>query len=293
MVNRTILKMKQPELGKRISELRKEKGLTQEQLVEMCNLNVRTIQRIEAGEVTPRNYTIKSLFEALEIEWVEEEESPAKELDVPKAFVNESVARKAKPNMIWLYVSLYAGLVYLILGFFDIGLKAVWTEGEEAVNVTHFWLGGISTVILFSLFVGGLIQMTHIFPNRILRTTLYTILIVNIIIYMIAFTLGVELSFGILGFYLLSSIIYGALYVLIGVGFLSYKNVWSNNTQIVGVLGILSGILTMSIIGNFVVGVPFTLFKICLLGFLYWGINGIKVKRTTSPDSNFSAEALS
>lgn len=38
--------MKQPELGKKISELRKAKGLTQEELVEKCNLNVRTIQRI-------------------------------------------------------------------------------------------------------------------------------------------------------------------------------------------------------------------------------------------------------
>ncbi|MCS5489833.1 helix-turn-helix domain-containing protein [Algoriphagus limi] len=47
--------MKQPELGKKISELRKAKGMTQEELVEKCNLNVRTIQRIEAGEVTPRS----------------------------------------------------------------------------------------------------------------------------------------------------------------------------------------------------------------------------------------------
>ena len=43
--------MKQPQLGHKILELRKAKGLTQEELVEMCNLNVRTLQRIEAGEV--------------------------------------------------------------------------------------------------------------------------------------------------------------------------------------------------------------------------------------------------
>lgn len=46
MINKNIHTMKQPELGKRISELRKEKGLTQEELVEKCNINVRTIQRI-------------------------------------------------------------------------------------------------------------------------------------------------------------------------------------------------------------------------------------------------------
>ncbi|MDD3771432.1 MAG: hypothetical protein BGP01_08250 [Paludibacter sp. 47-17] len=58
--------MKQPELGKKIIELRKSKGLTQEELVEKCNLNVRTLQRIEAGEVNPRNYTKKSIFVALD-----------------------------------------------------------------------------------------------------------------------------------------------------------------------------------------------------------------------------------
>jgi transcriptional regulator with XRE-family HTH domain/ketosteroid isomerase-like protein len=60
--------MQQPMLGKRIADLRKERGLTQEELVEKCNLNVRTLQRIEAGEVTPRNYTIKIIFSALNAE---------------------------------------------------------------------------------------------------------------------------------------------------------------------------------------------------------------------------------
>lgn len=58
--------MKQPELGKKIAELRKERGLTQEELVETCNLSVRTLQRIEAGEVTPRSYTLKIIFQALD-----------------------------------------------------------------------------------------------------------------------------------------------------------------------------------------------------------------------------------
>ena len=57
--------MKQPELGKKISDLRKQKGFTQEDLVERCNINVRTIQRIEAGEVSPRSYTLKLILGAL------------------------------------------------------------------------------------------------------------------------------------------------------------------------------------------------------------------------------------
>ncbi len=58
--------IQQPELGKKIADLRKAKGLTQEELVEKCNLNVRTLQRIESGEAIPRTYTLKLIFEALE-----------------------------------------------------------------------------------------------------------------------------------------------------------------------------------------------------------------------------------
>lgn len=58
--------MNQPELGKKIAELRKLKGLTQEELVDICNLSVRTLQRIEYGEVTPRAYTLKLIFGALD-----------------------------------------------------------------------------------------------------------------------------------------------------------------------------------------------------------------------------------
>ncbi len=60
------MKMKQPELGKKIADLRKAKGYTQEELVERCNLSVRTLQRIESGEVAPRSHTIRVIFAALD-----------------------------------------------------------------------------------------------------------------------------------------------------------------------------------------------------------------------------------
>jgi len=57
--------MNQPELGKKILELRQNKGLTQSELAEHCNLSLRTVQRIESGEATPRGYTIKAIFSYL------------------------------------------------------------------------------------------------------------------------------------------------------------------------------------------------------------------------------------
>lgn len=58
--------MRQPELGMKVSELRQQKGFTQEQLAEMCEVSTRTIQRIEGGEVDPRAFTINNLNEVLE-----------------------------------------------------------------------------------------------------------------------------------------------------------------------------------------------------------------------------------
>lgn len=64
--------MNQPDLGLKVSELRQQKGLTQEQLAERCEVSARTIQRIESGEVDPRAYTLHCLGKALEFDFGEE-----------------------------------------------------------------------------------------------------------------------------------------------------------------------------------------------------------------------------
>jgi transcriptional regulator with XRE-family HTH domain len=61
--------MKQPDLGKKFLELRLAKGLTQGELAEKCNLSLRTIQRIELSEVTPRSYKVKLIFSCLEYDF--------------------------------------------------------------------------------------------------------------------------------------------------------------------------------------------------------------------------------
>lgn len=67
--------MNQPQLGLKVSELRQQKALTQEQLAERCEVSARTIQRIESGEVDPRAYTLHCLGEALEFDFGEENTS--------------------------------------------------------------------------------------------------------------------------------------------------------------------------------------------------------------------------
>ena len=60
--------MNQPDLGLKITELRQQKGLTQEKLAEYCDVSARTIQRIENGEVEPRSFTRNSLSNILEFD---------------------------------------------------------------------------------------------------------------------------------------------------------------------------------------------------------------------------------
>lgn len=57
--------MNQPELGKLIAQKRFEHKLTQNDLANKCGVNLRTIQRIESGDVMPRLYTLNIISDVL------------------------------------------------------------------------------------------------------------------------------------------------------------------------------------------------------------------------------------
>ncbi len=75
------------DIGSIIKELRILKGLTQEELAEQTGLSVRTIQRIESGEVDPRTYTLTALAQALEVDL---EVLTSKKIDSPKTFSQDA-----------------------------------------------------------------------------------------------------------------------------------------------------------------------------------------------------------
>jgi transcriptional regulator with XRE-family HTH domain len=54
-------------IGQRISEIRRNKGLSQEALSDLAQINLRTLQRIEKGETDPLGNTLKKLCQALGI----------------------------------------------------------------------------------------------------------------------------------------------------------------------------------------------------------------------------------
>ena len=54
-------------IGYKIAKIRKNKGLTQEELSDLSKINLRTLQRIEKNETEPRGNTLKNLCQILEI----------------------------------------------------------------------------------------------------------------------------------------------------------------------------------------------------------------------------------
>jgi transcriptional regulator with XRE-family HTH domain len=175
--------MKQPELGKKISELRKARGLTQEELVEKCNIGVRTIQRIEAGEVTPRSYTIKTILAALEsdIKLVSEDENIPdtftkwlKRLFLIDVDLNEPSESFVKQlNIAWI-----VGLIYFTLGLFEsVSDYFMYAKGLEIFNNTVFIILKLVALITFLYFQRGFILIGGLYKNYLLKITSYLLIL--------------------------------------------------------------------------------------------------------------------
>ncbi len=64
--------MTQSPLAEQLIQKRIEKGLTQEELADLSQLDVRTIQRVEKGEVKPYFSTLKLLSQALDYDFIAE-----------------------------------------------------------------------------------------------------------------------------------------------------------------------------------------------------------------------------
>ena len=63
--------MERVDFGNKLIDVRKHKGLTQGEVAELCNVTIRTIQRIESGIVKPRASTIKIISQTLGFDFFE------------------------------------------------------------------------------------------------------------------------------------------------------------------------------------------------------------------------------
>ncbi len=228
MVNQNIHTMKQPALGKRISELRKEKGLTQEELVEQCNINVRTIQRIEAGEVNPRSYTVKSILNVLGVDYMENEQE--------EKTIFTSLEKK------WLNLAWIFGIVYFIIGFVETASDIYQFTGDESqLNTSIYVVIKLVSAISFVLFFYGFYTVAKVFNNQLLK--MITLLLMSLFVVsncvdvfsmnILDDTIAIKL--------VIECMTFGGLQLVFGIGIFQLKNKLGQLAQVNGILEIVVG----------------------------------------------------
>jgi transcriptional regulator with XRE-family HTH domain len=244
--------MKQPLLGKKITELRKQKGLTQEELVERCNVTVRTIQRIESGETTPRIYTIKTILNALGLDYekVFEREYNEGKFDKILRFFPSNL------NEV-LNVSFIAGIVYFVLGFVEMGYYATsfsdldsqtnWSNlpiknyGSDSGNGIYIFIKIIS-IISFSLLMRGFVLVGSYYKNYLVELMAFVMIIMHII-FEISDIVSINFENSLVEFIMISkAVTFGVIMIFFGVGLYRLKSHLGNLPKITGILEIITGV---------------------------------------------------
>lgn len=234
--------MQQPELGIRITTLRKQRGLTQEELVDQCNINVRTLQRIESGDVTPRTYTIKTILSALDYDY---ESLHEQESNNTKPTLGPIPKKELKSTYDQLTLAWIAGILFLIAAVFEGIGDYVRFDDDEFI----YGQWGHVTVKVLVLLFNALLYYGFLISGKLLKNYLMKITTVLLLIALVCFyvydvisvfndSLAMEIVL------LAESVTFGALGILFGVSILKSR-------AILGCTGLASGIAELIIAGCF------------------------------------------
>jgi len=151
--------MKQPQLGNKVLEIRNSKGLTQKELSESCNVDIRTIQRIESGEVIPRWSTLRILAAAL---------------DCDEKIFSSAEGRDISKIQSFLILSIIMGIIYFINWLF----YSNFIPGlSYSVTGSLYIFQSIIHIVAGVLFFYGYFLLAGFFRNRFLRITSIIIMI--------------------------------------------------------------------------------------------------------------------
>jgi transcriptional regulator with XRE-family HTH domain len=241
--------MQQPELGRRLTTLRKEKNLTQEELVEKSHVSVRTIQRIEAGEVLPRTITVKILLEALG-------ESYDSFLTKQNQMMETQKSTLPTTYRNTLLIAVLAGAVYLIseiiLGTMDI---AWFTDGRDWGFRMNAIYSGLTIVMIvsFAFFARGFIALSTVFENSLLKVAAYLFIIVTASKGILDISsLSVEDLESIWIFYAAIAVIMGAVSIVFGISLVRLQDGMGEFARIAGILEIVIGCLLVTVVLFFI-----------------------------------------
>lgn len=240
--------MQQPELGRRLTALRKERNLTQEELVEKSHVSVRTIQRIEAGEVLPRLSTVKILLEALG-------ESYETFLTKPTNMETRTEQLEHSGRSV-LLTAVIAGAIYLAveisLGALDIAWLTKEQDWEPWLNMVYI---GLTVVMMasYTLFARGFILLSKLFENKLLTIGAYL---------MMAAVIGIGILDCATLFsgdterlwmpYSIAAAVSGALTLVFGIALIRLQDGMGELSRVAGILEILIGCALVTVILFFI-----------------------------------------
>ncbi len=281
--------MKQPDLGKKIVELRLAKGLTQEELVTKCNISVRTIQRIECGEVAPRSYTIKTILDALDYDLDKINESHERNfvdslsdwfrnvmlIDIDTSKPSTFLIRQL--NIAWIF-----GICYFILGFLEAAAELYrYKELEMIFSNYAYVILKISVLISALIFQRGFILIGGIFKNYLLKIVSVILIGFNVLLigYDIAsiFYESLEREFVLFA----AALSFGVIGIIYGVSLSRLKASLGMAAQYAAILLIIAACFFLTVILSFIgmiIIIPVELLEIILI---FKTIEVIKSKETS------------
>lgn len=163
-------------IGGRIAFIRKQKGLTQEGLSEQAGINLRTLQRIEKNETSPRGNTLQML---------------CKILDVPlEEFINYE-KDEDRNFLIWFHLSPAAGL-FMPLGQIILPLilwltrrdkiKDLYTQGANVINFQLWWTAFVFLVSVINMSLHLNVNSIELSMFILLGGTFFSCLIYPVVI---------------------------------------------------------------------------------------------------------------
>lgn len=255
----------QPELGRRLTALRKAKSLTQEELAEKSNVSARTIQRIEAGEVLPRFSTARILVAALgeSMDSWTNQNSPAMQTTTLPSLPRHSNT---------LLTAVIAGGIYLVTEIIVGALDIVWMTSDEKWGTIMNSIYIALTLVLvaaYVLFIRGFVALSKVFQNKLLEISAYFLgAAIAIVSAIDVVFLGTEDFEALLIPYATAAVMMGALCIVFGIALLRLQDSMGELSKIAGILEILMGMCLVTVFlffVSYVILVPAVIVEILVL----------------------------
>lgn len=155
-----------------VRQLREEKKLTQSELAEKSGLSLRTIQRIEAGNI-PKGFTLKTLAKTLETE-------PEKLFIKDEKDINTNRAKLINLSALFGLIIPFGGIIFPLILILKTKDKKNKELGENILSVQIILALVVSVFMIVSPFIQKMLSVE--FPVFIIPLLLFLFLKLFIVI---------------------------------------------------------------------------------------------------------------